>query len=265
MPVKAKEAKDIKFAATPKKYNFENDTVYTSYEGLSARKALGLIKPQYILPMVAAEVPEAAILSFLFYYFAVVLPKIGAGVVLPAFVSLLLFYILDVIFGGIVGFSKTFPIRKNGSASMSKMMAMSFSSFSAFTYMLAALALFCLKISNYIFFYIIGAIAIVSYLVTIRFGLAPLLIVARSERTRSQALELSTQYFGGSFGAMLELSLLAILVPAIAIAFVVISGSMLSLAVLFASILVFGAFWQLELNSAFAQFEKIKKISYKIN
>lgn len=265
MPVRDRESNKIKSAATPKGYSFENDTVYTSYEGLSASKVLGSLKPSNILLRTAAEVPEAAIVALLFYYFVAVLPKVNGHTASLAFAGLICFYVLDVIFGGIVGFAKTLPLRKKGSAGVIRMINTSISSFSAFTYVFAALALFFLKTSDYLLFSIMGIITILVYLTTIRFGLAPLLSVARSERTKSQALELSTQYFGGSFITMFGLNLLSVLVPAIALAFMMVSGSLLSLAILFLSIIIFGMFWQLELDGSFTQFEKIKRVSYKIN
>ncbi|MGC8669825.1 MAG: hypothetical protein ACP5TL_01575 [Candidatus Micrarchaeia archaeon] len=265
MPAKSKEIKKMKAASPPKDYNMEGDTVYTSYEGLKASAVLGSLKSSHVALRLLVELPEAILITFLFYYFVAVLPHMVPFEIVFAASILIVFYILDIIFGGLIGLAKALPFKKKGNINFLKMVNISISSFESFIYIFFALSLFFLKTSHNIIALLLFFVAFIVYITTIRFGFSPYLAVVKERRSKSEALELSSQYFGGSFMAMLSLNTLTAIVPAITLLYLILSGTIFAFAAMFVSILIFGVIWVLELDASFVQFEKIKKVNYNIN
>lgn len=264
MPAKASERKRAKMAHPPKDYNYSNDTVYTSFEGLKLGNALRSAKPFNNPIRFAAALPEAALLSLMLYYFAVIFPESHNA--LDVLAVVVVFYILDSFLGALTGLAKTVGMNSPATASFGSLVAASFTSLQPLTYLAGGAELYLLvsaPSSSYTF--IAGIILILLYLATIRFGMIPMLMVQSKGRTRAQAAGLSLQYFGGSFMSLLGLNIVSLIIP-IAIAFAFAAyPSLYMLAAMLVVIVIFMGIWQNLECSAFTIIGRKKRVSYVVS
>ncbi len=263
MPVKQKELQKSKTASVPKNYDYKSDTVYTSFAGLKAGAVLKTFNPGSYARRLLLALPESALIAALMYYLiGRVHPDVG---ILYGILAVIAFYALDSVLGGITSLGKLSSAKSKRNTGLGTLMLMAFAGFQPFTYAMAVVALYFIKLSNAYGAFISGIIAIIFYLVTMRFGFSPMILASGDTKKRTDAMSLSLQYFGGSFMSLFYLNALSFAVPVIGALALAAYPGILMMAVEFALIALFLPLWEEFSASSFAILHKSKKVSYVVN
>lgn len=262
MPVKREERKKAKAASVPKDYDYGTDTVYTSFEGLKAGKVLKMFKPGRYAVRLLFALPESVLIAALIYYFIGSAHPIGIA---PGIAAIIAFYALDSILGGVTSLGKLSGIKRAGKAGLGALMLMASVSLQPMTYAMAAVTLYFIKLADVYLALISGIITVIFYLVTMRFGFSPIILASGDAKRRTDAMNLSLQYFGGSFMSLFGLNALSLAVPVIWALLLATYHSAYALAAELVFIAIFLPLWEEFSASSFAILHKNKKVSYVVN